>query len=485
MLKVSDRVNIKSTLLLTCLCFLQLGADLLPAFGAQSVGYQTILALQSEKSKERRAAKKAIIGSRDQSLIPGLIDSLFFTPEEFQEETVEALVALANIDVGPGYHDWVEWIGKHPEVDPLAGYVEFKSRLLSRIDSLYSKIFYFDVPMKIRFEEIVWGGVRVGGIPALVEPKVIAADEADYLSDDERVFGAAVNGAYRAYPLRIMDWHEMANDTLGGRPVTLSYCTLCGSGILYDTRKPGGGQFVFGTSGVLYRSNKLMIDEDTLSLWSNLTGEPVVGKLVPEPIRLQVLPMTLTTWKAWRTLHPDTTVLDLDSLQSRFAFLYDPGAAEESRRGVAFPVWQRDNRLSRNKEVYALVVRGRPKAYSTAAASAAGILNDTIGDTAVVLVADKDSGSIRVFLRGDRMFESGPGGQLVDDRGVGWTVTEEALISDSAEEQAERLERLPGHVAYWFGWYGFYPNTELWTGDDPAQGQPSSESGESTASTRR
>ncbi|MEJ2086545.1 MAG: hypothetical protein P8Y44_12850, partial [Acidobacteriota bacterium] len=159
-------------LLLTGLCLLQLGVDVAPVFSAQDVGYQTILALQSEKSKERRAAKKAIIGSRDQSLIPGLIDSLFFIPGELREETVEALVALAKIDLGPDYYDWVEWIGKHPEIDPLKGYVEFKSRLLSRIDSLYSKIFYFDVPMKIRFEEVVWGGVRVGGIPALVKPKV-------------------------------------------------------------------------------------------------------------------------------------------------------------------------------------------------------------------------------------------------------------------------------------------------------------------------
>lgn len=449
--------------LLAAALFVPSLAPLLAA-GPDDVGYGTILQLQSEKKKDRRAAQKAIVRSGDKTLIPGLIDSLFFTPHEYREETVASLEALADIEIGPNYKGWVEWIGMHPEIDARDGYVEFKARLLARIDALYNKIFYFDVPMKIRFEEVVWGGVRVGGIPALVNPATIPVEQADYLQDDELVFGAAVGGEYRAYPLRIMDWHEMANDILGGKPVALSYCTLCRSGVLYDTRKPGGGHFLFGTSGVLYRSNKLMIDDGTLSLWSNLTGEPVVGKLTSEPIRLQVLPMTLTTWKEWRTLHPETSVLDLEPLRSQYAFLYDPGAAEESREGVSFPVWQKDSRLGRNDEVYALIVRGRPKAYAIDAAIAAGVVNDTIGKTAIVLVADPESGSIRAYARGERELHRSPQGELVDERGRVWEVGEEALTSAGDDGQIERLERAPGHVAFWFGWYGFYPSTELWTG---------------------
>lgn len=439
-------------------------ADSVLAAGRDEVGYETVLELQSETRRDRKAAQKAIVGSRDKSLIPGMIDLLFFTPRELRGETVEALEALSGIELGTNYKDWVEWIGMHPEIDPRDGYTEFKSRLLSRIDTLYSKIFYFNVPMKIRFEEVVWGGVRVGGIPALVDPATIAVDEAKYLQDDELVFGAAVGGEYRAYPLRIMDWHEMANDTLGGKPVALSYCTLCRSGVLYDARKPGGGRFVFGTSGVLYRSNKLMIDEGTLSLWSNLIGEPVVGKLTSEPIRLQVLPMTLTKWAEWRDKHPQTTVLDLDALRSRYAFLYDPGAADESRQGVAFPVWQKDSRLQRNDEVYAMVVRGRPKAYLIEATITAGVVNDSVGQSPVVLIADPNSGSIRAFDRGERTFQRDSEGRLQDDQGLTWTVTEEALISQDAGGEPQRLERVPGHVAYWFGWFGFYPSTELWAG---------------------
>jgi hypothetical protein len=449
-------------MLLACLATLAVGAQPVLAASGDGVGYVTILQLQSEKKKERRSAQKSLIASRGKSLIPGLIDSMFFTPRELREETALTLEALAGIELGANYKNWVEWVGMHPEVDPRDGYVEFKSRLLTRIDSLYGSIFYFDVPMKIRFEEVVWGGVRVGGIPALVNPATLSVEEADYLRDDELVFGAAVEGEYRAYPLRIMDWHEMINDTIGGKPVALSYCTLCRSGILYDTQKPEGGHFVFGTSGVLYRSNKLMIDEDTLSLWSNLTGEPVVGKLTASSIRLQVLPMTLTTWEEWRTLHPETTVLDLTALQSQYAFLYDPGAADESREGVSFPVWQKDSRMKRNDEVYALIVDGKPKAYSVDGVIVAGVVNDTIGDTTIVLVADPVSGSIRAFSRGEHTLLRNPQGELVDDQGKVWVVREEALSSEDADGRQQRLERLPGHVAYWFGWFGFYPSTELW-----------------------
>lgn len=105
------------------------------------------------------------------------------------------------------------------------------------------------------------------------------ATEADYLSDHEPVFGVSINGDQRAYPLRILDWHEMANDVVGGRPVARAYCTLCGSGILYDATA-AGQTYVFGSSGFLFRSNKLMYDRTTNTLWNRLTGEPVIGKLV-------------------------------------------------------------------------------------------------------------------------------------------------------------------------------------------------------------
>ena len=137
------------------------------------------------------------------------------------------------------------------------------------------------------------------------------------------VIGVEINGDVRAYPRRIIDWHEMVNDTVGGVPVSLAYCTLCGSAILYDGRHDGE-VYRFGTSGLLYRSNKLMYDRNTRSLWEQYTGEPAWGSLVGSGIRLETLPVVHTTWKAWLADHPDTKVLDIDTGFDRD---YGPGVA--------------------------------------------------------------------------------------------------------------------------------------------------------------
>src|SRR5262249_16913321 len=152
------------------------------------------------------------------------------------------------------------------------------------------------------------------GIPALDNPRMIAADAAAYLNSDDPVFGIEINGDARAYPLRIANWHEMVNDIVGGVPVSLAYCTLCGAGILFDGRVEGPDQpFTFGSSGLLYRSNKLMYDRQTRSLWSQFSGRPVVGPLTGSGVELHLLPVMLTSWAQWRLLHPETRVLSLDT----------------------------------------------------------------------------------------------------------------------------------------------------------------------------
>ena len=144
-------------------------------------------------------------------------------------------------------------------------------------------------------EEIAWGGVLVDGIPALDNPRMTTASAASYLNPDDPVFGVEINGDARAYPLRIANWHEMVNDVVGGVPVSLAYCTLCGSGILFDGRVAGRAEpFTFGSSGLLYRSNKLMYDRQTDSLWEQFAGHPVTGKLTGSKIELKLLLLVLT-----------------------------------------------------------------------------------------------------------------------------------------------------------------------------------------------
>jgi hypothetical protein len=166
-------------------------------------------------------------------------------------------------------------VDRHEEIAPTPGYIPFKASLYARIHPDFAAILREGAPRTVRAEEVVFGGVVPRGIPALRMPRTVPASEAAYLGENDVVFGAEVGGETRAYPERILDWHEIVNDVLGGRTVTLAYCPLCGAAILYETTLGEGETWTFATSGLVYRSNKLMLDEQTGNLWSQMTGEPV------------------------------------------------------------------------------------------------------------------------------------------------------------------------------------------------------------------
>ena len=171
--------------------------------------------------------------SGDASYIPVLIEFLRF-PWHLMPESLETLPqAMSDLTEGR-YEDapkdifawdlWVEWLGHHPEVEPPAGYVEWKGDLLADLtDPAIGEFFYDSVKTRIRVEEIVWGGVSKDGIPDLQDTKVVAAEEAQWLEPEARVFGISINGVNRAYPLQILNAHEMANDVVGRVPISLAY----------------------------------------------------------------------------------------------------------------------------------------------------------------------------------------------------------------------------------------------------------------------
>jgi hypothetical protein len=209
------------------------------------------------------------------------------------------LETLSGQSFGENWFAWIEWYGTTSYTPP-SGFTSWKGRILGVLDPGFADFLQDEFPSTIRVEEILWGGVLVDGIPALSNATMIPADESTYMEPDEPVFGISINGDHRAYPLRILDWHEMANDVVGGVPVSLAYCTLCGSGIAFDGRASNGETYTFGSSGFLFRSNKLMYDRETRTLWNQLTGEPVLGKLVGTGIKLDLLPVVLTSWEPWQ-----------------------------------------------------------------------------------------------------------------------------------------------------------------------------------------
>ncbi len=372
------------------------------------------------------------------------------------------LIKLLEQKTGQNYgyqlDKWYEWIWNNDEMVH-SQYPEFKSLLYGLIDPKFAGYFSSGKTSKIRLDEVRWGGVRQDGIPPLRRPKMINAKQAKYLDDKDIIFGIEVNGDARAYPKRIMAWHEMFVDTVGNEPIAGVYCTLCGSMILYNTEHDGVNHEI-GTSGFLYRSNKLMYDKDTQSLWNTLWGKPVIGELADKYIELERMSVVTTTWGEWKKRHPGTKVLSLDTGHKRD---YSEGAAYReyfATDELMFNVPKLDKRLKNKDEVLGLVFSQRadkPLAISVDYLSKNPVFHKQIGDIDFVVLTDK-SGAARVYeAKGLKFKNWDQESSVTDVNGKKWLLTESKLTSPDGNE----LFRLPAHRAFWFGWYGAYSNTEL------------------------
>ena len=179
--------------------------------------------------KKRATALREIAQGKDRRFIAPLIDLLrFVNSRDEYVVLLETLTSLIGEKIEGADNPWeafTVWYGAHDKLLPPPGYTGWKGELHGQlIDPRFREFLYSDAPSTTRVEEVVWGGVKVDGIPALVNPKMRVAKDADYLVDSEPVFGVSINRDNRAYPLRILDWHEMANDVVGGKPVALAYC---------------------------------------------------------------------------------------------------------------------------------------------------------------------------------------------------------------------------------------------------------------------
>ncbi len=425
--------------------------DRFPGASAE-IGTVVRTAVFARTSAHRDRALRFLVQRDQKDVIPAFIAVLRLLPDE-DGRLLDALQRLARTKIPRDWTAWIEWQEEHSEIRPYRGFTSFKADVLASIDPEFRNFLPRGVRHRIRIEEIVWGGVKKDGIPALVNAKQVPASDATYLTDRELVFGVSLNGDSRAYPLRILDWHEMFNDVVGGVPVCLAYCTLCGSGILFDTRVPGRRKpFVFGSSGLLYRSNKLMYDTATESLWNQFTGTPVVGRLVRSGIELKILPVVVTSWKDWLTAHPDTTVLSLDT---GFQRDYRPGrpyghyfASPE----LMFPVVVRDRRLAPKDRIFVLRDGDNEMAWALSLFEGGAVVHDRVGPRDVVLIGNAETATVRAYESGGRTFTAVEEdlSRLKSERAL-WSVTEDALTGP----RGERLARLPGHVAYWFAWQSY------------------------------
>jgi hypothetical protein len=366
---------------------------------------------------------------------------------------------------GDDLRAWRRWIWSLDH-DPHPDYGLFKAILYSRIDARMAAFFPPGVRSNIRLDEVDWGGVTVNGIPPLHHPKHVPAHEAGWLKDKHVVFGIALGGEARAYPKRVLAWHELARDRVGGVELAIVYCTLCGTVVPYGS-EVGGVRRTFGTSGLLYRSNKLLFDEETMSLWSTLEGRPVIGPLVGSGLELTAYPVVTTTWREWRDAHPGTTVLSRETGHERD---YSEGAAYReyfATDETMFEVPRTDPRLLNKDEVLGLLLRPRgagPEAPRRAVALFVELLErhpvrrlSFAGHDLVVVTSPE--GANRVYEASGTTFVRRLADATVEDAiGRRWTVTEDALVNQATGEPRPRV---PARRAFWFGWFAQFPETEL------------------------
>lgn len=272
-------------------------------------------------------------------------------------------------------------------------------------------------------DEIVSGGPPRDGIPSIDAPKFVNAKQADFLRPGDRVLGLARNGVAKAYPIKILNWHEIVNDEIRGEAVAVTYCPLCGTGTAYPTRA-AGKRLSFGVSGLLYNSDVLLYDRQTQSLWSQLLSQAISGPL--KGAKLALLAIDHTTWEDWRKRHPRTLVL---STATGFARDYNrnPYAAYEQSRDLWFEVKHENARFHPKELVLGVEIDGQFKAYPfSELAKTRGEISDTFaGQTLTV--------------RYDAAHKTG-----------------------TVLDQAGRV--LPAITAFWFAWYAFHPQTQVFIG---------------------
>ena len=270
-------------------------------------------------------------------------------------------------------------------------------------------------------EEIFSGGPPKDGIPSLDHPQFVKAAQASFLQDNDRVLALKRNGIAKAYPLRILNWHEIVNDRYGDEGIIVTYCPLCGSGTASEA-KVAGKFLQFGVSGLLYNNDVLMYDWETQSLWSQILSQAVSG-----PMKGTILPavaVTHTTWADWRQRHPDTLVLSMDTGFNR-NYQANPYDGYEKESSIMFPVRFRSEGYHPKEQVLGLVLDGKAKAYPfVELAKGSGELNDTLAEQ-------------KIHVRYNHAHKS-------------------AEIFDAAGDL------LPGVTLFWFAWYAFHPQTEIY-----------------------
>ena len=389
---------------------------------------------QSAWGRDQTIAMGEIAESKDPRIVWIISDLMRFVSEpRFHAALANVASKLLGIK-SPNENHWgvvtdhlIAW-----DIPAPPDYLRAKRAIFTSFVPGWDRIF---VEGNIDWRHVSWGGVLIDDrkydttdklcncIPAADNPKVSSAKDATWLKDEDIVFGIEVNGEYRAYPRRIMEVREMVNDTLGGRHLGIPYCTLCGAAQAYytDQLPEGIDRPILRTSGLLIRSNKVMYDVNTYSVFDTFLGKAVTGPLAEKKLQLKQASVVTTDWGTWKKAHPETTVL-VEAL----ALGRDPDFRNgRDANGPIFPVGDVDPRLPVHEDIIGVITAsGKPVAFQLSKAFVALKKGDEIAFKNVRL--QLEAGGIK------------------------------AVDADGSD--------LGSHQAFWFAWSQFHPQTALWPG---------------------
>jgi len=322
--------------------------------------------------------------------------------------------------------------------------------------------------------EIRSGGPPPDGIPSIDDPTFLSPSAVDFLAENEPVVAVEVDGDARAYPIQILMWHELVNDTIGGVPVTISYCPLCNSAVAYD-RRLDDRVLEFGTSGRLWNSALVMYDRQTETLWSHFTAQGIVGELTGE--ELQTLPVATVPWGVWRSANPDGLVLSRDTGVER-DYGRNPYLGYDDVDGTPFLFdGEVDGRYTAMTRIVGVEVEGDAVAVPLASLREARVVEAEVGGIEVVVLwqagtasaldaddvaAGADVGATGVFVPvvDGRRLDFGPADDGFVDAQTGstWNILGEASAGPLA---GTRLDAVAHVDTFWFAWGAFLPDTEI------------------------
>ena len=297
-------------------------------------------------------------------------------------------------------------------------------------------------------------------IPAIDEPAFESVATARNFNNNELMVGLVGTTEQHAYSTWQLDRHEIVNDTFEGRPVAVTWCPLCGTAIVYE-RTVAGRTLTFGVSGLLYRDALVMYDRETNTLWSHVDGRALDGPLLGET--LTPVPAIHATWTQWKALYPESAVLEKDG---RYRSSYEDYNRDRSRLGI---FGRRMDRTALPPKERILGVRfgSDATAFVVSDVRDAVIVEGSVGDVPIILAAIDDDLPVVAFERvvGDRVLTFSPADSpepALEDAETRsrWRVSDGEAIDGPL--RGERLTRVTAHSAFWFGWYGFFPDSTIW-----------------------